>query len=148
MNDPTFIYNDLTLYNESLALPPSIMSLSVQSDSLESGSRILLCGKLDASTVPQLEKAVDTLMDEDETRVIIINLGGLEFISSAGLGVLLVALKKIRGLDGHLFITEPSPTIYNVFKMTGLTRVFIIYLEEREALSAIRMMQQNAEFSN
>ena len=55
------------------------------------------------------------------------NLDGVDFLDSTGLGVLVGALKRVRSNDGDLYLVCTQPRIRKVFEVTGLTKVFSLF---------------------
>lgn len=80
-----------------------------------------LIGRLDTSTAPELEKAL-TL---DEVQKLDIDLAGIEYLSSAGLRVLLSAHKTMQK-KGGLVLRNLRPIVKEVFDITGFTDIFEI----------------------
>ena len=78
---------------------------------------IELVGRLDTTTAPALDKTINE--DIAETKHLVLNLKGLEYISSAGLRVLLGAQKKMQKI-GSMKVTHVRETVMEVFEMTGL----------------------------
>lgn len=82
-----------------------------------------LSGRLDTITAPELEKAInEELKDANE---LVIDLSGLEYISSAGLRVLLSAQKKMNVLGG-MTVEHPNEIVSEVFEVTGFSDVLTI----------------------
>ena len=77
-----------------------------------------LLGRLDTLTAPELSQALESKNPAE----MIIDLSQLEYISSAGLRVLLTAQKKVDEREGSLVIKNPNPVVRNVFKITGFDR--------------------------
>ncbi len=84
---------------------------------------LALEGRLDTITAPQLEAEVNAL--PPETTAIVIDLAGLEYLSSAGLRVLLAAQKKMTKLAG-MIVKNANETIMEVFEITGFADVLTI----------------------
>jgi len=84
-------------------------------------SGIALLGRFDAS---QAQKATDALAAVGESRVI--DCANLEYISSAGLGVLLAVQKRLKATGAELRLVNVKHNIYNVFLYSGLDRLFRI----------------------
>ena len=84
---------------------------------------IQVVGRLDATTAPSLEKTVNE--DIGDSKNLIIDLSGLEYISSAGLRVLLSMQKKIQQ-KGSLKVVNAGENIMEVFKITGFVDVLNI----------------------
>lgn len=86
----------------------------------EDGSKLIveLIGRLDTLTAPELAQALENKNPSE----MVIDLAQLEYISSAGLRVLLTAQKKVDEREGSLVIKNPNPVVRNVFKITGFDR--------------------------
>ena len=84
---------------------------------------IELVGRLDTTTAPALDKTINE--DIAETRHLVLNLKGLEYISSAGLRVLLGAQKKMQKI-GSMKVTHVRETVMEVFEMTGFADILTI----------------------
>ena len=78
-----------------------------------------ITGRLDTTTAPNLESVVDELFED--TKELVFDMSGVEFISSAGIRVLLGTLKKINSHQGTMRIEKANEQIYEAFKMTGLS---------------------------
>ncbi|MBR1828400.1 MAG: STAS domain-containing protein [Atopobiaceae bacterium] len=90
----------------------------------ESLAKIAVSGKLTVATSPELEKAIQELPGTVSN--IDIDLTDLEYISSAGLRVLVSAQKLTTQRDGTLRLLHPTQDVYEVFEMTGLSEVITI----------------------
>ena len=88
----------------------------------ESELLVELEGRLDTNTAPQLEEELGNL---DEVNSLKLDLVNLDYISSAGLRVLL-ALTKTMSKKGGMVITNVKPEIMEVFEMTGFTDILTI----------------------
>jgi anti-sigma B factor antagonist len=66
--------------------------------------------------------------------LLIIDLGGVGFIDSTGLGVIIGVLKRLRTADGDLRIVADNARVRRVFEITDLTRVFNLYTTVEEAV--------------
>ena len=79
---------------------------------------IALEGRLDTTTAPDLEKDLKASLDNVES--LIFDLVKLDYISSAGLRVLLSA-QKVMNKKGSMKVTHVNETIMEVFEVTGFT---------------------------
>lgn len=85
---------------------------------------IALKGRLDTTTAPELEKTVnDSLEDITELSMDFLE---LEYLSSAGLRVLLNASKAMKKKDGAMVICNVNEDIMEVFTITGFTEILTI----------------------
>jgi anti-sigma B factor antagonist len=96
-----------------------------------------LGGRLDAYVSPDVEQALNTLVDAGEIWLVV-SLERLEYISSSGLRVLLASLKKVRKRDGDIKLTSMKPHIREVFDVAGFSQLFSIYDLEDVAVEAFR----------
>jgi anti-anti-sigma factor len=67
----------------------------------------------------------------------IIDLGKVDYISSVGLRVLLASLKKQRQNQGSLQLASLQPFVQNIFKITGLDKIFQIFPSEEAAFQSL-----------
>lgn len=80
-------------------------------------------GRLDTTTAPELEKAIN---DEGEAlKSLTLDFGGVDYISSAGLRVLLTAQKKMN-VQGSMELTNVSEAVMDIFEMTGFADILVI----------------------
>ena len=83
-------------------------------------------GEIDVYTAPRLREKIIALVDDGRYQLIV-NLEGVEFLDSTGLGVLVGGLKRVRQHDGGIQLVCTQPRILRIFRITGLSRVFEIY---------------------
>lgn len=89
----------------------------------ESEAVIELVGRLDTTTAPALDKAINE--DIAGAKALVLNLGGIEYISSAGLRVLLSAQKKMQKI-GSMKLINVCEAVMEVFEMTGFADILVI----------------------
>lgn len=80
-------------------------------------------GRLDTTTAPELEAALKE--DIEGVEELVIDLASLEYISSAGLRVLLAA-QKIMMKQGKMVVTNPNDVISEIFEVTGFRDILTI----------------------
>ena len=83
-------------------------------------------GEVDVYTAPRLREKLVELVSQDKLQVIV-DLEGVDFLDSTGLGVLVGGLKRLRSHDGDLGLVCSQPRVLKVFEITGLTKVFEIH---------------------
>lgn len=83
-------------------------------------------GEVDVYTAPQLREQLISLVDSGQ-RNLVVNLEGVEFLDSTGLGVLVGGLKRVRSAGGDLSLICTQRRILKVLEITGLTKVFAIH---------------------
>src|SRR5213593_4210344 len=91
-------------------------------------------GEVDVYTAPKLREKIVDLVGQGATEIVV-NLEGVEFLDSTGLGVLVGGLKRVKSHDGTLALVCTKPKILKVFSMTGLSKAFPIYDTVQAAVS-------------
>ena len=95
-----------------------------------------LDGRLDTKTSHLLEKKLLDLMGEGKLRIVV-DMASIQYISSAGLRVLLMLGKKLNATDnGHLVLCSMNENVREVFDIAGFTAVFTIRNSRAEALTS------------
>ena len=97
---------------------------------------VALAGELDIGTSDRFEQELDTLLDCGARRLVI-DLLGITFLGSVGLGLLTRAAKRTRELGGECVVVSDDPRILRVFEITGLDRVFRM---ERSLMEAVAQL--------
>lgn len=98
---------------------------------------VTVTGTVDALTAPDLAKILVNEIAEGHTNLIV-DLMGVEFMSSAGLRTLLGAVKESRSNGGDLRIASTNPGIDKVLKMSGFHSIAKVYSSPAEAVSSFR----------
>lgn len=84
---------------------------------------IALSGRLDTTTAPQLESELKASIDG--IGKLVLDFAGLEYLSSAGLRVLLAA-QKIMNKQGNMIVAHPNEVISEIFEVTGFCDILTI----------------------
>ncbi len=87
---------------------------------------IAVGGRVDSSTAPELENALKKLVEDNKIRIVL-DLQGVEYMSSAGLRAMVSTLKVVKRVNGDLRLACPSPRVEEVLRLAGLTSIFSIY---------------------
>ena len=77
-----------------------------------------ITGRLDTTTAPNLEAVISEL--SEDTKELVFDMSELEYISSAGIRVILGAYKKMLSNQGIMRIEKPNDIVTEVFEMAGL----------------------------
>ncbi|NHN32400.1 STAS domain-containing protein [Paenibacillus agricola] len=93
-------------------------------------------GRLDANTSTVLEAKFLQMVDQGSLKFIF-DLSKLDYVSSAGLRILLVAAKKMKALKGKLALIQLTDNVREVFDMSGFSAIFSIYENEADAARAL-----------
>ena len=105
----------------SSAAGNSYLKISVSNDGAE--YTFTLEGRLDTITAPDLEGKINEVVGDASK--LILDLGSLEYISSAGLRVLLGAAQVMDG-KGDMVVRDLTKSVMEVFELTGFSRMFTI----------------------
>jgi anti-sigma B factor antagonist len=111
------------------------MKLTV-SDS-DSISKVVFEGRLDANSSNETERTLSELIAKASASFLF-DLSSMEYVSSAGLRVMLVAAKRIQQKGGRLSLFGLNDNVKEVFDISGFTAVFKIFPDETSAGSFLK----------
>lgn len=98
--------------------------MNIIKNSEGSALTVLLEGRLDTNTAPQLENELKDCLDN--VTVLTIDMKSLDYLSSAGLRVLLATQKKMNSIKGKMIVKNVNEIIMEVFEVTGFVDVLTI----------------------
>lgn len=111
--------------------------MEINQEKQDSINIVSLKGRLDAGTSGQLEETLNALVEAGEPKVLV-DCRELDYISSAGLRVLLAAAKQFKKLNGSIALSSLNPNVKQVFEISGFTSIFPIYGTREEAVDALK----------
>ena len=97
-------------------------------------SVVYLKGFLDAHTASVLENTFSNLIDKSKYKIVV-NFSDLSYISSAGLGVFMAFIEKVRENGGDIKLAEMSDKVFNIFDLLGFPLLYEIFNTEEEAIN-------------
>lgn len=102
------------------------------------GSAALLApqGRVDSATAPMLGERLDGMLGGTPAGAVVLDLSGLEYISSAGFRVLLVANRQARSSGVSLHLCGLSDKLRQLFDLAGFLGLFTIHAQRAEAVAA------------
>lgn len=109
------------------------LGLQIAVEELEQKVIFRLDGRLDAATSPILEKKIQTLLDEKRMHLLL-DFTLVDYLSSAGMRVLLAALKKVKAKQGTFALFSLSDDVSDTLRLAGFDRILPILSNEKEAL--------------
>ncbi|ALO09341.1 Anti-sigma-B factor antagonist [Streptomyces venezuelae] len=114
------------------------LSLSTRNVSGAGGDRTVVevGGEIDVYTAPKLREQLVELVN-DGSYHLVVDMEGVDFLDSTGLGVLVGGLKRVRAHEGSLRLVCNQERILKIFRTTGLTKVFPIHQSVDEAVNAV-----------
>jgi anti-anti-sigma factor len=107
--------------------------MNITDETLEGAAVAHLEGNLDTTTAPEVMAHLDGLIDAG-TRTLIVDFGAVDFVSSAGLRVLLATAKKLRP-DGTLRLYGLNDSVQEVFDVSGFSTIIPIFGDQAAALA-------------
>lgn len=102
------------------------MNLSIDIQEREHHSIIFVQGEVDVYTVEQLKKSLIPLTEETEN-LVEVNLDGVRYMDSTGLGILIGAWKSAKKHHSHLKLVQLNNRLMRLFKVTGLDQMMDIH---------------------
>jgi anti-sigma B factor antagonist len=110
------------------------VDLSLETRTHDGHTVVEVGGEIDVYTAPKLRECLVDLVNAGNYRLVI-DLEGVEFLDSTGLGVLVGGLKRVRSHEGTLHLVCTHERLLKIFRITGLTKVFPIHDSVEAAVS-------------
>ncbi len=110
--------------------------MHVEHESKDGIDIIFLKGRIDAQSAPGVNQEIVTVLEGGGNKILI-DCKGLDYISSAGLRVLITVAKKLKATQGRLVLCNLGEKIYEVFEISGFTAIFEICASQEEALGIL-----------
>lgn len=85
---------------------------------------VALEGRLDTLTAPELDESLSDSLEG--VKELVFDLTGLEYLSSAGLRVVLATFKKISAAEGKMTVCNANEMVSKVFELTGFSNILAI----------------------
>lgn len=111
------------------------MDLGLTEREIDGVTVVVVAGEVDLTTAPRLREALVRHVTAARPSVVA-DLGGVQFMDSTGLGVLVGVLKRCRTLGGGLHLVVTRPRVRQVFEVTGLTTVLPLHADAEAAVAA------------
>jgi len=110
------------------------MELNVKNE--DKGTLVTVTGRMDAVSSPEFEKELARLIDEGNINFVI-DLAGLDYISSSGLRSILVTAKKLKGKNGQILLASLQAVVKEVFEISGFSTIIPIHESVEEAMTVL-----------
>lgn len=108
----------------------------------EDGVTVVALGeRMDAATSPEARGRLHELISEGQVRLVL-NLRGVVFLDSSGLGLMVSCLRRCVAGGGDLCLSEVPEFAHAILQLTRLTRVFRIAETDDEAVQAVQKSAQ------
>ena len=107
------------------------------SEDRKAGAVVLaLSGKFDATTAKPFEEKIIGVINSGTQRLVV-DLSQLEYISSSGLRVFLLAAKRLQSTDGKIVLCSMKDHVRQVFDLAGFSSILAIYGSRDEAIQGL-----------
>ena len=110
------------------------MDLTIETRDVDGRTVVAVGGEIDVYTAPKLRDKITELVGAG-IYDLVVDMEGVEFLDSTGLGVLVGGLKKVRAHDGSLQLVCSQDRLLKIFRITGLAKVFVIHDSPEAALA-------------
>ena len=97
---------------------------------------VILSGRLDVESAEKLSPTFFQAVEESPVGIIF-DMGGVVFISSAGLRTLLITYKQANASDKKIALIRTQPQVYKIFKVAAFDEMFNIFKDEDQAIKAL-----------
>lgn len=97
---------------------------------------VLLKGRLDVYYSSEIENELEQLIQGGKKNLIL-NLSGIEYLSSSGLRIFIAVSRKLKEINGQLKLVKLNETAKKIFKIVELIDMFDIYETEEEAIKTL-----------
>lgn len=96
-------------------------------------------GQINHTSAQQLQQALAPIVDDAAARKapLVLDFSGVEYISSMGLRVLMVAAKQMRSSDASIAVTDLQPVVEEIFEIARFRHVLQVFPSVREALQKV-----------
>ncbi|HET8714306.1 MAG TPA: anti-sigma factor antagonist [Holophagaceae bacterium] len=108
--------------------------LNIQTRQEGSASVVTIQGKVNFEVTAQLRDVIRETVATQQPKLLVINLDGVSFIDSSGLGLLVAARNSVDKSGGKLHLACLPPAVKKTFDQTNLTNYFSIFATEQDAL--------------
>jgi anti-anti-sigma factor len=94
-------------------------------------------GRIDQATSPALEAALSPLWGKPDVAALILDFTGIEYISSVGLRVLMIAARQMRGRHARIAVVGLQPVVAEIFAISRFNAVLEVFPALRDAVAAL-----------
>jgi anti-sigma B factor antagonist len=102
-----------------------VTQLAIEVERGEAATLVALRGDLDLATAPKLRECLVQVIDQRAR--IVVDLEAVDFVDSAGLGILVAGLRRARARGGELELVCSNREVLRLLEITGLHREFTIH---------------------
>lgn len=109
--------------------------LAISVETYKRAAVITVVGRIDSSNAGQLDDALKKQLEGDSANLVV-ELSGVQYMSSAGLRALVSAMREAKKQRGELVVANPSDRVAEVFSLAGLATLFNTYEDVTAAVGS------------
>jgi anti-sigma B factor antagonist len=109
--------------------------MDIQDNQVNDVTIVTIKGSIDALTAPEITEHVNSLVSDGKIKLIA-DFSGVDYTSSAGLRVLLGAIKETRAKGGDLYLVDVQPDVEKVLNLSGFTSILKIFDDSDSAVDS------------
>ena len=109
--------------------------LSISVESFKRVDLVTLAGRIDSISASQLERELKSLLDNGRYKIVL-ELSGVSYLSSAGLRVMVSAVRESKKHRGDVRLANVSGRVAEVLKLAGLNAIFQVYEDKTSAVGS------------
>ena len=107
-------------------------NLSIETDNTQNISVMKIKGRVDSDTAPEFDSALSELLNDSRNKIVL-DLQGVDFLSSAGLRAMVKALKAAQRSGGDVRLASVSQPIEVILRTVGMMQMFKMFSTSEEA---------------
>jgi anti-anti-sigma factor len=111
--------------------------MNVKVESSQDYTLVTVDGRIDTTNAKEFENAMMEVLGSG-SKNIILDCSGLKYISSSGLRVFLIVLKKMKADKGQFFVCSLQPGIKEIFDISGFSTIFSLYPDKETSIIALK----------
>lgn len=98
---------------------------------------VKVTGDFDIIVAEEFKETVDAFIDRHKAKCLLVDLNGVSFIDSSGLGAIIGRYKKLQQIKGKMVIACPKPQVKRILQVSGIEKIVGIYSNKQSALSQL-----------
>lgn len=95
-------------------------------------------GDLDMHTVPKFKEKIISALKEKNSNNLVLNLKGVDFIDSTGLGAILGRYRNLADQEGKLILAGLKPQVKRILELSGVLELVPVYKSEKEIIDNLK----------
>jgi anti-anti-sigma factor len=111
--------------------------LDISNEKQDKVTIVTVVGRLDAPGAPKVEAYCRALI-QDGSKHLLIDMTGVDYVSSAGLRSLLVLAKAVKAVGGAMVLCGLSPTVHEVMRISGFDNILSLAADRSSALDLMK----------